>query len=416
MRSQYQIQKNIIFLGAVQVINYLMPFIIIPVLLNKIGIEQYGKVSMAMGVILVVFSISEFGFNITGPRLISTAKNNREESFIVSSLINARLLLLVPCLLFLIGLILTVPNYQEEAKLIVFSFMIVLGQAFTPNWFYIGKEKNQYQSFFHFLSRFFYFVAVWFLINSPDDYYYVNFWNGVGLFLVGIVAIVLIFKKYRYRVFIIPVKKSLIFIGDNFNIFFANFLSSIHRNAPIIIAGFMLTSENLGLYSVLDKVILAIISAFIVLYNALYPRICSLYVKKNGISKVRMFFEKYLPWLGLLVIVSAIVFVLVGSDLIGILSREIDPLNIQFEILLIGFIPIGLFLNLPISLIIVSFNIQRLYLIYSAISALTIIVLGITLGFFLGLKGLIIAIFITELISGLIGIVLLKNHFKITPQ
>ncbi len=366
---------------------------------------------MAMGVMLVIFSIGEFGFNITGPRLISVASTKREEAITVSRLINARLLLLIPCVISSVILISSVSTYREEFYLMIFSFMIVLGQSFTPNWFFIGKEKNQFQSLFHFLSRVFYFLAVWYLINSTEDYQFVNFWNGASMTIFGILAIFTIIKKYDYRIIWIPVQKSITFIGKNSHIFLANFLSSVHRNAPIIIGGLILTGENLGLYSVLDKVILAIVSAFIVIYNSLYPRICSLCVAFNGQLLVKKFFFKYMPSLTLLVLLSALVFAFIGADLIAVLSEEIHATQIKFEVLLIAIIPIGLLINLPISLIIVSFDIQHIYLKYSAASAISIVVLGITLGLYLGFQGLIIAIFITEILTALMGFIALRKYF-----
>ena len=77
MKSVFKnkIFRNIASLGFLQFTNYLVPIIVIPILLNRIGLEKYGIISLAQGIMNILVAITDYGLNLTGTRLISQSKN-----------------------------------------------------------------------------------------------------------------------------------------------------------------------------------------------------------------------------------------------------------------------------------------------------------------------------------------------------
>ena len=63
-------------LGVLQMTNYLVPVLVIPLLLARVGLESYGMIVLAQGIMNFAVAITDFGLNLTGTRLISQAKGD----------------------------------------------------------------------------------------------------------------------------------------------------------------------------------------------------------------------------------------------------------------------------------------------------------------------------------------------------
>ena len=68
--------KNFTSLGLVQVTNYLLPLLVVPFLIRKIGIELFGLVSFAQAMVAYYNVVVDYGFNLTITQKIALQKNN----------------------------------------------------------------------------------------------------------------------------------------------------------------------------------------------------------------------------------------------------------------------------------------------------------------------------------------------------
>ena len=76
MKWDRLIIKSIGALGVLQMTNYLVPILVIPLLLSRVGLESYGMIVLAQGIMNFAVAIADFGLNLTGTRLISLARGD----------------------------------------------------------------------------------------------------------------------------------------------------------------------------------------------------------------------------------------------------------------------------------------------------------------------------------------------------
>ena len=88
--------ENIASLGVLQATNYLLPLITLPYLVRVLGVEKFGLVAFAQGLIQFFIVFTDFGFNLSATREIASHRKDPEKvARIVWSVLSVRFLLLV---------------------------------------------------------------------------------------------------------------------------------------------------------------------------------------------------------------------------------------------------------------------------------------------------------------------------------
>src|SRR5436190_24116957 len=71
-----RIFSNFMALGILQGTNFLLPVLVMPFVIKKIGADGYGIVAVAQGVMLLFVTVSEYGFNLTATRALALHRND----------------------------------------------------------------------------------------------------------------------------------------------------------------------------------------------------------------------------------------------------------------------------------------------------------------------------------------------------
>ncbi|MFY0626310.1 MAG: oligosaccharide flippase family protein [Reichenbachiella sp.] len=409
MRGERKISKNIVYLGTVQGANYIVPLLIIPILLNRIGLDNYGMVALAQGIMNIFIAFVDFGFNITGTRLISQSQNVRERSLIVSKIYCAKLVLIIVGFLILVVSTSFIPQWKENSILIITSYGIVVGQGLFPTWYFLGIEKTGLLALLNLLSRILYLIGILLLVHSVDQVLLVNISSGVAWISVSTIGIIIIYRDLGYTSVRggFGVLSTIQFARSNFSIFLSNFLNTGFRTSGIILAGFFLNTVGLGIYSILDKVLMLIVNAYIVVFSGVFPQVCSL--AKRGKKEVIQFFRIFIPRISILVIFGIAVLLIFGAPILQYLSPEMASFRIEKMVYVIALFAGLMLLNLPITLTLTSFDLKKGYFIYNLTAILAMIILGSFLGKFYGIFGLLFSAALTELIIFCAGIVIINS-------
>ncbi|ELY3763688.1 oligosaccharide flippase family protein, partial [Cronobacter sakazakii] len=89
-----KILSNIFSLGMLQVVNYILPIIVIPFLVSTIGLENVGILATVSAVISYFQICIDYGFSLTATRAIAKANNDtNQKNLITSSVILIKLTL-----------------------------------------------------------------------------------------------------------------------------------------------------------------------------------------------------------------------------------------------------------------------------------------------------------------------------------
>src|SRR4051812_23572892 len=133
--------SNFFYLSLLQVANAVLPFLIIPHLVQVIGFDKVGIVFMAQALMTYLTIITDYGFNSTATKFISVNRDSKIKlEFIYNAVISTKLFLIGIAFTILLPLVYLVPIFSQEKMLFLFSFSIVLGNTFFPVWFFQGIE------------------------------------------------------------------------------------------------------------------------------------------------------------------------------------------------------------------------------------------------------------------------------------
>jgi PST family polysaccharide transporter len=90
--------QNFIFLAIIQSSNMLISLISMPILIDSVGVDQFGLVNLAFSVIIILNVVVVFGYSLAGPREVALAGQDKIVlSHIVSNIFSAKFLLAVLC-------------------------------------------------------------------------------------------------------------------------------------------------------------------------------------------------------------------------------------------------------------------------------------------------------------------------------
>ncbi len=407
------VKKNILHLGLLQIVNYLVPIIAIPIILKRIGLDNYGIISVAQATMIILVSISDFGLNLTGTRLISQNLGNKE--FLkrtATNILASRILLVIGCFLVLLFLVNIIPLWQNHQLMFLLSFSIVVGQALFPVWYFQGIQKMQFLLILNTTSRIIYLLAIVTLIKSPEQYVWVNFINGVSWFAVSLISALVVIFRLGIDLEDLTPGRIIKFLRSNASIFLANSVNNLYRNGSIILAGFFLGQSALGIYSVIDKLIQFARMFFTIFFRGLFPRISSL--SDKPLHHLLTVMKKLFLYVFPLIAFGAIVTFFYGSQLLQIFSSELMISDTAPFMGMLAIIPILFLINLPISLVLVSFNYKTLYLGFNLTLLVLFCLVGIPLTYLYQVEGILSAILITEIVTFLIFSVLL--FYEITQR
>lgn len=261
---------NFFSLVLLQGANYILPLIILPYLVRVLGAEKFGLVMFAQSFAVFFNVFVDFGFNISGTREISLARENKVKVGAIFSaimIIKLGLLIVAFSLLFLITNLFT--RFSIDAEIYLLSFGVVIGQALFPIWFFQGVEKMKIVTFVNILSKVIFTVLVFFLINTELDYHKVPIFNSLGFIVSGLLGFLLSFKYFEFTLPSIKLIKQL--LTDSFSLFVSNLASSCYTASNVFILGLFSGNTIAGVYSAMEKLILAVKNVYVPLYQALYP-------------------------------------------------------------------------------------------------------------------------------------------------
>ena len=297
------IVKNYLALLFIQGANFILPLIILPYLVRVLGSEKYGLVMIAQSVALFLTIIVDFGFNISATKEVAYLKNDKEKlSQFYWNIVFVKLILIIITFIILLGMIFFIDKFKLNPLVYLFSFGLVLGQAIFPTWFFQGIEKMQVITFVTVGAKLFFTLSLFFVVFSPDDYLYVPIFNGLGFVISGLFGFIF---SLQYVKFISPKLLQIKdIIKNSSSLFFSNLAVSFYTSSNVIILGFFAGDSIAGIYSSMEKLILAIKSIYTPLYQAIFPNLST---KPN--KKVRIFIDKIRIPIGILgAVISTIIF------------------------------------------------------------------------------------------------------------
>lgn len=389
-----KIVSNFFYLSLLQVANSVLPFIIIPHLVENVGVDKVGIIFMAQASMSYLTILTDYGFNLTATRFISINRNSKNKlQFIYNAVISTKILLAGIAFLILLLLILFVPVLKEEKLLFFLSFPIIIGNTFFPVWFFQGIEEMKYISLMNFISKIFFTICIFFLINSKDDYIKVNFLSGAGNIISCLIAFYIITKKYE-----IKSRFSLRYIKfqltEGWHIFVSNLAVNVYMYSNILILGVFADKTTLGYFGIADKCTQGVRQILLVFYQVIYPKACNI-AKTSHLLLIEFYKKVFLKFLLLISLICLTIFAF--APFVAYLLTKAHYPDLILMLRIMCFIPIIVALNIPFGQSVIIYQIKKWYSIILISGSVINVVSNIILTKKFSAFGTIGAIYITEI-------------------
>ncbi|TDQ16971.1 PST family polysaccharide transporter [Algoriphagus boseongensis] len=400
--------QNFLFLAVIQSSNVLISIISMPLLIQSIGVDQFGLVNLALSVIILLNILVGFGYNLSAPREVALLQKDKEGlSHVVSNVFSAKLILaFLAAFTIFIG-IFGLGLFEEYQTILIFSVLLLFSEATLPLWFFQGMEKMKLISIANIFSKLLFLMGIVFFIHNPEQSKWVNFLMGffglsINLLLLTYIHSFLEIKFYRPE--FSAIWKSL---KDNVLLFFSNLASHISINGGLIILSFFSVAETLGMYSLAERVVMVLRLFPALIIQAVFPNASKLH-KEDPLAFYRFLKKVYLRVLFIGALISGGTY-LAAPWIIQVLSRsELKESVLYLQIL--SAVPFLACLNVGNIILMLVADLKELLFRASWMMCLYMVIVSAFLTSKFGGLGLSAGILSTEVIVFLICLVLLYRQ------
>lgn len=216
------VRNNFLSLSVLQVLNMFLPLLILPFLVRKLGLENFGLLIFSQAFIIYFTLIVDYGFNISATREISTHKNDKDYiSKVFFSVFFIKFFLLLFSIVLVTIVIFSFELFRQNYILHYISFSLIIGQILFPVWYFQGVENMKMIAILNVVIKAIYTIMIFVFISSSDDLLYVASFNSLSFILVGIIAFYMAYKNLKFITFDYNYIKS--FFKESSIIFISNF-------------------------------------------------------------------------------------------------------------------------------------------------------------------------------------------------
>lgn len=279
------VKSNFLSLSVLQILNMFLPLLILPFLVRKLGLENFGLLIFSQVFIAYFNLIIDYGFNISATREISTHKDDKEYvSKVFFSVFFIKIFLLLISTILITIIIFSFELFKENYLLHYISFSMIIGQMLFPVWYFQGIENMKMIAILNVIIKAIYTIMIFLFISSSEDLLYVAGFNSASFILVGIIAFFMASKNLNFVSLDYNYIKS--FFKESTTIFVSNFFSSMYSISNSFLLGIFTNNTLVGIYGSFEKIITALKSLYFPLYQALFPYVSRQEDKKAIIKKL----------------------------------------------------------------------------------------------------------------------------------
>ena len=383
------------FLFSINFVNFIYPLLISPIIIKKCGLEGFGLVILFQSLFIFIASITDYGFNINATRDVTLNEKDKQfvnRHFFVIGYTKAFLFIIA--LLFSIVIYIFLPKANEYSVLYFSSLTILIGRAFNPLWVLRALHKIKYFFYLFIVSKGVSFLIIYFFLNDIENLFLVNLTIGLSDFITCFFSIIILIfrmKWHFYKPNFLAIKNEII---AGFSIFVQ--VISINANAYLnpMILGLFVNEYALGIYCVVEKVILVVKFCGSFIIQSIFPKACELAAK--SIIDYKLFARKLFVFLVVSMIFAGL-FLTGLSDFIVSYFLKTNRLSCSKFLIYNAWIPFIVVLNMVPYMTFMVFNKQKRTTFIMIFSVLLNGIINVILSKKFGIYGMATGIYITEL-------------------
>ncbi len=312
---------NAFSLFILQGTNYILPLILFPYLVRVLGIENFGLLAFATATIAFFRGIVAYGFDLSGTQQIAINQTEqRKITEIFNSILAVKAILVILSFILLVLLTALIDKIYVHWEVFLYAFLIVIGDALFPTWFFQGMEKMKLITYIRIIYKSLFVLMVILMVKTQDDYILVPLIDGIGAMLAGIAALILVKKDFNIS-FKFPKFYDVIFqFKNSWNIFLSLMAVHFYTSINIFVLGLLTNNQAVGYYALADKIYGAIRGLLIPVNQALFPFLSKQYIQ-NKLSYYKMIKKISIVYFIALVSLSVLTFIF-SQNIVDLISGK----------------------------------------------------------------------------------------------
>jgi O-antigen/teichoic acid export membrane protein len=326
--------KNITSQFTIQIANYLLPMVSVPIISRIIGPDKFGIINYAAAIVGYFILIVNYGFDLTATRKVAQNKN---DNVIINELFST--ILWCKFFLFLVTLVLFLacfaifPVFVTEWKVMVYSYIFIVSLVITPNWLYQGMQELNRVAIFNVITKILFTVAVLLAVRNESDYVYYPLIFGVAQIVVGYYSFYYAMHRYNIQIIKVPFKQTVKILKKEYLVFFSTVVINLYTTTNTVILGAMADNAQVGYYTAAIKIVL-IVQAVITLplSNSFFPYVGAAFStgRDEGVHAA----QKVLPIVTLVGLIALVGMVLLGPSVLRLFYGDRFSLSIPIFLIL----------------------------------------------------------------------------------
>ncbi|MCS3430539.1 oligosaccharide flippase family protein [Klebsiella sp. BIGb0407] len=335
--SRKKFLKNLTSLSVLQVVNYILPLLLIPFLVKKIGINNVGLIAVMTAIAAYFQLVIDYGFNLTATRDIAKfSDDNKKTSSITSAVINIKIMILAIIIIISIPAYYAIDYIKDNFLVYFFSVAMIVARSFFPVWHFQGIQEMKYISISNVIPKVVFALLIFYFVRDEDDVWKVQFLYFAGTFVSLVLGSYFLKIKCNFK-YCFQFDQIIFYIKDGFSIFLAKLVSGLYKNYNILALGFFASPTLVGVYSIAEKAIRGIQMLQNVVGDVLYP----IFSKKSHQDKD--FYKKTAKKYSFIIILvygfSSLIIFMMSGFLSNLLSNVFNTeVKLAIEIMSLGFL------------------------------------------------------------------------------
>ena len=290
--------RNMVSLGVLQVANYLIPFLVLPVISRILGASLFGSVSYAQNIVTYLTLFINYGFEYSATRQISIARDDKAKTdAIFWSVIAAKSMLLLLSFVILAVLPFCMERVACDPKLYIFTALTNIGIVFFPTWYLQGVQQMDKMAWANFFTKLLGAVLVLALVREASAYRLYPLLMSLASIIVGIGAMIYVIRHFGISrpAFDRSTLREVMQAGAP--IFLNNVFVALYTTANMTILGLYAADDVIGYFSGAQRLIQALNMVVVMPVSmAVYPEISRRFAESK-VQGVR-FLKQVLLWAG----------------------------------------------------------------------------------------------------------------------
>lgn len=265
---------NYLYSSLITILNVAMPVITYPYLARVLGPDNMGRLSIGAALANYFIVLASLGFPLYGVRAIAQARANADRlSQTASELTLLSFVASIISTLLYMVLILIIPVYRHDFKLLTIFGATIFGTTMSLDWFFQGIEEFKYIGIRNAILRVALVIAMFlFVRNSKDTIIYASLFP-ISMAISILLNPFLIKQHTHLRLYNISpfrhLKSAFIFLLVSFAI-------TAYTNMDMLILGLRSTPVQAGYYTISLRLSRLVVSIAATLSTVMLPRLSEL--------------------------------------------------------------------------------------------------------------------------------------------